>query len=373
MDPSPLSWWSARRPRKPTASGRDGSSDEAEGTGGDLEGITSRAEAIADSPKGSQMDARGIAGDLRDIAGGPEGFAGSRDSLERKPDAPRWSPASTAEKREVIARDRDLPAWKSRVTREDRDLPAWKSKVTREDRDLPPWNRRPVKRDRDSSTWKRDPAPWNRDLPPWNRRPVKRDRGLPEWKSTSKPRAGAGREEDRAPKSWQCDSRPRERDGSRETRDYSRETASHSEEPSQAKSPTGGALERVAQRPQKDLPHPSELGGRRLGQSGRMGGRHERPLDLHGIESQPRAPRVHYGPLRHPEPRYPSCRSWGVLIRQASPRHRPPSDSVLQAIHGIRSTGVPRGVLQPELGRVGSEARVLRGARGSGRPIPTVG
>jgi hypothetical protein len=38
-----------------------------------------------------------------------------------------------------MRQDRDLPAWKSKVTREDRDLPAWKSKVTREDRDLPEW------------------------------------------------------------------------------------------------------------------------------------------------------------------------------------------------------------------------------------------
>jgi hypothetical protein len=156
---------------------------------------------IAGGPKGSQMTPRGITGE-------PEGFVGSRHSLARNLEAPRWSPASTPEEREVIARDRDLPAWKSRVTREDRDLPAW--------------NREPMKSVRDSSTWKRVPTPWNRDLPAWNRTSVKRDRDLPAWKSTSRLGAGAGCEEDRDLSTWKRDSRARGRDCSGEARDYSR-------------------------------------------------------------------------------------------------------------------------------------------------------
>src|SRR5580692_10901641 len=118
----------------------------------------------------------------------------------------RWHVHSAAGDRDLPTGDRDLPALKSRVTREDRDLPAWKRAPTLWNRDLPAWNREPMKRDRDLPAWKRAPTLWNRDLPAWNREPVKRDRDLPARKSTSKLGAGTGRAEDRNSSDWKRDS-----------------------------------------------------------------------------------------------------------------------------------------------------------------------
>jgi hypothetical protein len=174
MDPSPFNPWSTRRPRRAMASGRDGWSREAEGIAGRPEGIAARPD--------------GVAGKREGIAGGAEGFTASGTLSRENRTTPRLNCVSRMDKREFIARDRDLPSWKSKPVRGDRDLPTW-------NRDLPMWKSKPVRGDRDLPTWNRDLPPWkskpvrgdrdlpawNRDLPAWKSKPARGDRDLPAW------------------------------------------------------------------------------------------------------------------------------------------------------------------------------------------------